>query len=267
MGSDVLQAVVLDWAGTVVDHGSSAPAIAFREAFQELGVPLGEAEARGPMGLAKRDHVQHVLAQPNVAAKWRERFGEDPDAFAVDTVMAVFEPLSTSTAAIRADLIPGALAAVADCRRRGLRIGSTTGYTRPVMEQLISLAARQGYAPDLVVCAGDVPEGRPSPLMMWHTMATLGVWPAETVVKVDDTAPGILEGRNAGTWTIGIAPHREHRRADGRAAGEPGAGRGRGDPGTGRGRARRRPRGDRLDRAAPGRAGRDRAPPAGWRVA
>jgi phosphonoacetaldehyde hydrolase len=201
----VLQAVVLDWAGTVVDHGSSAPAIAFREAFQELGVPLGDAEARGPMGLAKRDHVQHVLAQPNVAAKWRARFGEDPDAFAVDTVMAVFEPLSTSTAATRADLIPGALAAVADCRRRGLQIGSTTGYTRPVMDQLVALAARQGYIPDLVVCAGDVPEGRPSPLMMWHTMVTLGVWPAETVVKVDDTAPGIWEGRNAGTWTIGIA--------------------------------------------------------------
>jgi phosphonoacetaldehyde hydrolase len=41
--------------------------------------------------------------------------------------------------------------------------------------------------------------------MMWYAMAKLGVWPAATVVKVDDTAPGIAEGRAAGTWTIGIA--------------------------------------------------------------
>jgi hypothetical protein len=40
---------------------------------------------------------------------------------------------------------------------------------------------------------------------MWYVMAKLGVWPAATVVKVDDTAPGIGEGRSAGTWTVGIA--------------------------------------------------------------
>jgi phosphonoacetaldehyde hydrolase len=41
--------------------------------------------------------------------------------------------------------------------------------------------------------------------MMWYAMAKLGVWPAASVVKVDDTAPGIMEGRAAGTWTIGVA--------------------------------------------------------------
>ena len=73
------------------------------------------------------------------------------------------------------------------------------------MAELMPLAATAGYAPDHVVCAGDLPEGRPSPLMMWHSMAALGTWPAHTVVKVDDTPPGIGEGANAGTWTIGLA--------------------------------------------------------------
>jgi phosphonoacetaldehyde hydrolase len=41
--------------------------------------------------------------------------------------------------------------------------------------------------------------------MMCYAMARLGVWPAVTVVKVDDTAPGIGEGRSAGTWTVSIA--------------------------------------------------------------
>jgi phosphonoacetaldehyde hydrolase len=73
------------------------------------------------------------------------------------------------------------------------------------MDVLEPLAAASGYVPELTVCAGDLPAGRPTPLMMWYAMAKLGVWPAAGVVKVDDTAPGIGEGRAAGTWTIGIA--------------------------------------------------------------
>jgi phosphonoacetaldehyde hydrolase len=41
--------------------------------------------------------------------------------------------------------------------------------------------------------------------MMWYAMAKLGVWPAASVVKVDDTAPGIGEGKAAGAWTVVIA--------------------------------------------------------------
>jgi phosphonoacetaldehyde hydrolase len=72
------------------------------------------------------------------------------------------------------------------------------------MQALAPLAAAAGYAPALTVCAGDLPAGRPSPLMMWYAMAKLGVWPAATVVKVDDTTPGIGEGLAAGTWTVGV---------------------------------------------------------------
>jgi len=42
-------------------------------------------------------------------------------------------------------------------------------------------------------------------LQMWHAMAALGVWPAASVVKIDDTPPGIGEARAAGCWAIGVA--------------------------------------------------------------
>lgn len=41
--------------------------------------------------------------------------------------------------------------------------------------------------------------------MMYRTFLDLGVWPASTVVKVDDTEVGIAEGLNAGCWTVGVA--------------------------------------------------------------
>ena len=89
--------------------------------------------------------------------------------------------------------------------RAGLRIGATTGYTRPIMDVLEPIAAAAGYAPELTVCAGELPAGRPSPLMMWYAMAKMGIWPASAVVKVDDTIAGIGEGVSAGTWTVGLS--------------------------------------------------------------
>ena len=102
-------------------------------------------------------------------------------------------------------LIQGAADLAAGLRERGLKIGSTTGYDRPTMEVLLPLAAKQGYEPDCLVTASDLPQGRPSPLMMYRCFLDLQVWPASSVVKVDDTTPGIAEGVAAGSWTVGVS--------------------------------------------------------------
>ena len=201
----MIKAAILDWAGTVVDFGSRAPMGAFVRAFAEFGVAIEVADARGPMGMAKRDHISAVIHAPSVAAAWAARHGRPPDEADIDAVFAVFEPLNVASVVEHAGLIPGAAQTLAWLRARGIRVGSTTGYTRPIMERLLPEAARAGYAPEVVVCAGDLPAGRPSPLMMWHALAAMGVWPADTVVKVDDTPVGIAEGRHAGTWTVGVA--------------------------------------------------------------
>jgi phosphonoacetaldehyde hydrolase len=200
-----VQAVILDWAGTVVDHGSRAPMGAFVRAFAEFGVTISIADARGPMGMAKWDHIRAVGCTPSVAAAWRARHGRDFSGGDVDAIFQVFEPMNIAAVRDHADIIPGAIEAVVALRQRGVKFAGTTGYTRPIMDVLEPIAAAAGYAPEFTVCAGDLPAGRPAPLMMWYSMAKLGVWPAASVVKVDDTAPGILEGRAAGTWTIGVA--------------------------------------------------------------
>ena len=192
-----LQAVVFDWAGTVIDPGSQAPMGAFVRAFASFGVSVTVEEARGPMGMAKRDHILALLALPSVAAQ--------AAGLSADDVLAVFEPMTVAAVADHAALIDGVLPVVADLRARGMKVGTTTGYTRAIMERVLPLAAAQGFIPDSLVCAGDLPEGRPAPLMMYRTFLELGVWPAWSVVKVDDTGVGIGEGRNAGCWTVAVA--------------------------------------------------------------
>jgi phosphonoacetaldehyde hydrolase len=205
MAETQLKAVVLDWAGTVIDHGSLAPMGAFVRAFEHFGVEITIDEARGPMGMAKRDHIRAVMHLPRVREAWRARHGALPTEVEVDRVYAIFLPMSIEVVAEHATLIDGVPEVVARLRARGLRIGSTTGYTREIMAPLLPIAAEQGYAPDSVVCAGDVAAGRPTPAMMYRTFLDLGVWPAWRVVKVDDTEVGIAEGLNAGCWTVGVA--------------------------------------------------------------
>merc|ERR1712117_515379 len=85
------------------------------------------------------------------------------------------------------------------------KIGSSTGYTSEIMAKLRPLAAAEGYAPDSYVTSDEVPSARPGPNMIFLNMVKLDVFPAQAVVKVDDSGPGIIAGLNAGCWTVGIA--------------------------------------------------------------
>jgi phosphonoacetaldehyde hydrolase len=200
-----IKAIILDWAGTVVDHGSRAPMGAFVKAFAHFGVEITIADARGPMGMAKRDHIRLVGTSPAVVAAWRAKHGRDFDDAAIDAIFEVFEPMNVAAVEAHSALIPGAHDALQWCKARGIRVGSTTGYTRPIMERLMPLAAAQGFVPEVTICAGDLAAGRPAPLQIWSALAQMGIWPASSVIKLDDTAPGIGEARAAGCWAAGAA--------------------------------------------------------------
>lgn len=200
-----IEAVVLDWAGTTIDHGSRAPVAVFREVFRREGIDVTEVEARGPMGRAKRDHIAAVLEVPRVAAAWEAAKGRPHELADVDRMYASFLPLQKEILGRHVEVIPGVVEAIAECRRRGLGIGSSTGYTRELMDVVVPLAARAGYAPDAVVCADEVPEGRPAPGMIERNAELLGLGSTVGIVKVDDTLVGIEAGRRAGCWTVGIA--------------------------------------------------------------
>lgn len=200
-----LRAAILDWAGTTMDHGCMAPAVVFRDVFARQGVPISMEEARAPMGAHKRVHIQQIAAQAPVRERWVARHQRPPEEADIDRMFADFIELQLACLSTYSQLIPGALEAVAAMRQRGLKIGSTSGYTRPMMEVLLRDAARQGYSPDATVCATDVPAGRPLPFMCLRNVIELEVWPIEACVKIDDTLPGVEEGLNAGMWTIGLA--------------------------------------------------------------
>lgn len=204
---DRLEAVIFDWAGTTVDFGSFAPTQIFVDAFRDaFKFELSLAEARGPMGLGKWQHIEALGKDATVGARWQAQFGRAMTDADVDHIYETFLPLQIERVGDHADLIPGTLETVAALRARGLKIGSTTGYPRAVMEQLIDAASARGYRPDCTVCADDLSAGaRPGPWMALQCVLDLAVGSVAHCVKVDDTVPGIEEGINAGMWTVALS--------------------------------------------------------------
>ncbi len=199
-----LQAAILDWAGTVVDFGSFAPTRIFVEAFASFDVELSLEEARGPMGMGKWDHIRTLCNVPAIAARFERRFGRLPTDADVTAIYERFMPLQIAKVGEHSALIPGALEAIAALRQRGLKIGTCSGYPKVVMDKVVELAAEAGYRPDHVVATDEVPRGRPSPAQALANVIALGLDDVAACVKVDDTEPGILEGRSAGMWTVAL---------------------------------------------------------------
>jgi len=200
-----IKAVIFDWAGTMVDFGCMAPVEALIDAFAAHGVAITAQDARRDMGRAKHDHVWAILSDPQIAAAWTAAKGAAPTPADTDAIYGALEPLIEAAATRCADMIPGAALVAADLAALGVKIGSGTGYTRQMMSGILPRAAAQGYQPQVVICAGETPSGRPAPLMTWQALVMLDVWPAFACVKVDDATVGIEEGRLAGCWTVGLA--------------------------------------------------------------
>lgn len=199
-----LEAVIFDWAGTTVDHGSLAPVRAISRLFASRGIELSDADVRRDMGLFKKEHIRRILALPQVDREWRRRAGQCASPADVEALFADFIPLQIEILDEHSQLISGVSSVSEAIRGRGLKLGSTTGYTRPMLNLLLTQAAEQGYCPGISLCPDDVGAGRPLPWMCLRIALDFHLTSTAAAVKVGDTVSDIQEGLNAGMWTIGV---------------------------------------------------------------
>ena len=200
-----LQALIFDWAGTTVDFGCLAPARTIEQVFGSFGISLRESEIRRDMGLGKRDHIARLLLLPEVRDAWRQLRGRLPTEEDLREIYVRFVPLQLAVLANYSALIPGVVESVRRFRARGLKIGSTTGYTRAMLDLLLENSAKAGYQPDASVSPEEVRSARPAPFMVYENAIRLAVSPLASLAKIGDTSADIEEGLNAGVWTIGVA--------------------------------------------------------------
>ena len=102
-----VQAIILDWAGTTVDHGCRGPVAVFSRAFEQYGIVPTVEEVRGPMGKDKREHVQCMLHMDRIAALWKDEHGALPDESVTDKIYSLVQELMPETLADYATPVPG----------------------------------------------------------------------------------------------------------------------------------------------------------------
>lgn len=200
-----IEAVILDWSGTIVDYGCMATEENYREIFQEFGISLTTKEIRAKMGIEKVDHIRAILESERVSKLWYKNTGIEPNEGDVRELNRRFENKifeKVEKYSLPKEYVKQALEKI---RESGIRIGSTTSYSTEVMEFLTKIAAKKGIIVDCWINADQVNgQGRPNPYMIFKNMEKMGVSSVRNVIKVGDTVNDIKEGINAGVVTVGV---------------------------------------------------------------
>lgn len=201
----MIKAIVLDWAGTTVDYGSRAPIIAFKNAFTHFGIDLSEETIRQDVGLDKLTHVCQILQIPEIANSWETRQPTIPLTKAATEIYAQFQIEINKVLVETAQLKPGMTDLIRFANAHHIQLATTTGYTQAMLDQILPLAAQQGYTPTYNITSEQTHHvGRPKPDMIELAMQKMHISDPSHVIKVGDTVNDILEGKNAGTISIGV---------------------------------------------------------------
>lgn len=200
----MIKAVIFDWAGTTIDYGCFAPVDVFLKIFENRGVQVTMDQARQPMGMLKRDHIKEMTKMSSIKNQWMEKYGRFPSEEDIDILYGEFVPTLMENLKDYTTPIPEVLRTVNTLRNKNIKIGSTTGYTREMMDVVMPEAKAKGYLPDHCVTSDEMPAGRPAPYMIYQNAIALNVWPLKAIVKVGDTVSDIKEGVNAGVWSVGV---------------------------------------------------------------
>jgi len=197
---------VLDWSGTTADEYVLAPAVVFVDVFKKFNVEISMAEARGPMGLRKDLHILELTKVPEIRERWKGVHGKYPDQGDVDLMFADFVPMQLNCLRKYTTLLPHVAEVTQKFQKEGIKLGSSTGFVRSMVDILEEEAKKQGYTPDASVAGDEVVNGaRPKPFMVYRNLDLMDVHPIQSVVKVDDTISGVGEALEAGCWGVGIA--------------------------------------------------------------
>lgn len=191
----MIRLAAFDIAGTTVnDHGHVYQAL--ESAVRENNVDVRPADLQAWMGTDKVEAIHALLSLG----------GHPADEH---TVSATFDRFRTILAERYASeppvAFPGVVEAIAELRRRGIKVALTTGFSEDVVAPLLqSLGWSVGDTLDAVVTASEVPAGRPAPHMIHRAMEKTGVFDVRTVLAAGDTIADIQAAHNAGAIPVAV---------------------------------------------------------------
>lgn len=215
-----IKGLILDNSGTFVDPFVIAPAMAFVKVFKKFGIDISMEESRIPMGIKKDLHIKKLLEIPSIQNKWINNYYREPNDEDITNIYREYIPIQKKILPEYCNLLPKVVETVNMIKQKGIKIGSTTGFSREMLDCILENIKTTELTFDSTVAGDDLDNSnihigsRPYPFMIYKNMEKLNISDINTIVKVDDTITGIQEGLNAGCWTIGITDYSSYMNID-----------------------------------------------------
>lgn len=185
------KAVIFDLDGVITDT-AHYHYLAWKQLAESEGVPFDQAFNENLKGVDRMGSLELILAGSS------KRYSLEQKLALADSKNRHYQQLiSTMTAA---DLLPGAVEALAAVRAAGLKIGLAS-----VSKNAFTVLERLGIGErfDYVVDAARIRNSKPDPEIFLNAADTLGVAPADCL-GVEDAVAGVASIKAAGMVALGI---------------------------------------------------------------
>ena len=201
----MIRACIFDLGGTIVDKYSLTPFLSLKEAFAFKKISVFQDLLQKDMGLRKIDHIDRILKDKKIIHQWKNIHGKKPDDNDKYDIYDNFHKCQLINQRKNMEVIPQAYKCLKKLKNNNIKIGITTGFSKPITDDIIDLFNLENYINHYVSSSCLDYPGRPHPFMINENMKVLKIDNPKHIIKIDDTCTGIREGKNAGCWTVGVA--------------------------------------------------------------
>lgn len=200
----IINAVIFDLSGTLVDYGSLATIITMRKTFQSKGIKITNEIIKKDMGIKKKIHIKRILNNPLVKSKWFEKYNSSIKKKEFENLCLEFDKLLPIIVKKNLNIIPNVKKIIKFLKKNNIKIGITTGYPKKITKIILNFLNSKKIFVDCCVCVDEVKNGRPKPDMCLKNLKQLKIYNPKKCIKVDDSISGITEGRKAKMITVGL---------------------------------------------------------------
>ncbi len=185
------KAVIFDLDGVITDT-AHYHYLAWKRLAESEGVAFDEAFNEHLKGIDRMGSLDLILAGSN------KTYSSGKKQALADLKNRHYQELIAGMSG--ADLLPGAVAALAEVRAAGLRVGLAS-VSRNAFAVLARLGIRERF--DYVVDAAQIANSKPDPEIFVTAARHLGVAPADCL-GVEDAVAGVAAIKSAGMLALGI---------------------------------------------------------------
>ena len=202
----MIRGCIFDLGGTLIDKYSLTPFLALKKIFKEKDIHVNNQIIFKDIGKFKKDHISDILFHKNISNQWKQKYNREPESYDIIHLYSDFNRIQSNYCWNLMSILPEVPNCIQYLKKNNIKIGCTTGFNKEHMNIIRKRFDINNISLDSYISSTCLNKpSRPYPYMIEENMKNLNINDPKTIIKIDDTALGIQEGKNSNCWTVGVA--------------------------------------------------------------